>query len=228
MFHAPSQDSGHQSHYECVIDHQAAQLIKFEAYSSMNQLEGWCSFDKASFLIDLILKSKPLIVVEIGVYGGKSLVPMAHALRFNQQGKIFGIDPWDTGASLEGATHPNNISYWSWVDHNALMNALILKIDEFHLKDQIQLIRNTSLAAEPIDNIDILHIDGNHSDVTSYIDVTKWVPLVNKGGWIVFDDMTWYENGVFTNARAVQWLDTHCVRFAQFRDNCDWGVWYKP
>jgi hypothetical protein len=50
---------------------------------------------------------------------------------------------------------------------------------------------------------------------------------VKKGGWIVFDDMTWFENGIYTAARAVEWLDEHCVRFAQFSENCDWGIWYK-
>jgi hypothetical protein len=96
------------------------------------------------------------------------------------------------------------------------------------LEHQIKLIRGTSLEVQPIFDIDILHIDGNHSDVTSYIDVTKWVPLVKSGGWIIFDDMTWYENGKFTNARAVEWLDTHCKKIAEFQDNCVWGVWVKP
>jgi len=63
--------------------------------------------------------------------------------------------------------------------------------------------------------------------VTSYLDVTKWVPLVKSGGWIIFDDITWYENGQFTNARAVDWLNAHCKKFAEFQDNCVWGIWVK-
>lgn len=217
-------DAQPASHYEqVVVDPKAADEVKKEAHRLMNQLEGWCSHQKASILIDLVLKSKPSVIVEIGVYGGKSLVPMAHALKYNQKGKIFGIDPWDSTASLEGVNHPDNIAYWSWVDHEKLMRDLIFKIGEFGLTNQIELIRNTSLKTPPIADIDILHIDGNHSDITSYIDVTKWGPLVKSGGWIIFDDMTWYENGVYTNARAINWLDTHCIKFAQFKDNCDWG-----
>ena len=68
----------------------------------------------------------------------------------------------------------------------------------------------------------------HHSDVTSYVDVTKWVPLMKSGSWIVFDDMTWYENGVFTTARAVEWLNAHCYKLAEFKDNSVWGIWIKP
>ena len=76
--------------------------------------------------------------------------------------------------------------------------------------------------------IDILHIDGNHSEQASYLDVTKWVPLVRSGGWIFFDDMTWFENGVFTTARAVEWLNANCYKLAECTDVCTWGVWIKP
>jgi hypothetical protein len=75
----------------------------------------------------------------------------------------------------------------------------------------------------------MLHIDGNHSDETSYIDVTKWVPFVKQGGLIIYDDITWSENGVTASqARAVAWLDEHCIKLAEFSDVCVWGIWLKP
>ena len=84
------------SHYEYVMpqQHQNIQL-KRQSFAYMSQLEGWCSEDKAGILIDLIVKYKPQVIVEVGVWGGKSLVPMANALRANGSGKIYGIDPWD-------------------------------------------------------------------------------------------------------------------------------------
>ena len=217
------------SYYEYVVDEDAiATWVKPQAFAFMNQLEGWCSQYKASILIDLILKEKPETVVEIGVFGGKSLVPMACALRANEKGKIYGIDPWDSKASIEGAMNEVNKAWWSSLDHNAIMRGLVQKIRQFDLINQIELIKTSSANATPITGIDILHIDGNHSEETSYLDVTKWVPLVKSGGWVIFDDMSWYENGVYTTSRAVNWLNQNCIKFAEFNESDVWGIWVKP
>ena len=215
------------SHYEYVAQTPIA-TVKTEALYYMQHLEGWCSEFKASILIDLIYKTPCEKIVEIGVWGGKSLVPMACALRGKGQGKIYGIDPWDPAASIEEVMNESNKAYWGWTDHEAVLQGLNSKIAAFQLQNYIQLIRDRSQTAPLIENIDILHIDGNHSDKTSFIDVQKWVPLVRSGGWIIFDDMTWYENGTFTTARAVEWLDTHCIKVAEYSDNCIWGIWTKP
>jgi hypothetical protein len=129
------------SHYEYVIDHLA---IKQQAFAYMGELHGWCAQEKAAILIDLILKSKPEIILEIGVWGGKSLVPMACALRANHKGIIYGIDPWEATASLQGLTNEANKGFWGWVDHIAVMQGLIDKIEQFELGEYIELIRNTS------------------------------------------------------------------------------------
>jgi predicted O-methyltransferase YrrM len=217
------------SHYE---EHIAAREFvantKKQAFGFMDQMEGWCSQEKGSLLIDLVQKVQPQKIVEIGVWGGKSLIPMAAVLRANGKGKIYGIDPWSNVASIEETMHPDNKAFWGWIDHEAVMQRLMHNIDAFGLGNQIELIRSTSEDADPITEIDILHVDGNHSEKTSYLDVTKWVPLVKSGGWIIFDDMSWYENGVFTTAKAVQWLNEHCIKIAEFNDICLWGIWVKP
>jgi len=226
MHDIPYDNSRPASHYEHVIDHLA---IKRQAFAYMNELSGWCSEEKASVLIDLIIKSKPKVILEIGVFGGKSLVPMAYALKINKLGKIYGIDPWDTKASIEGAIDAGNKHFWAWVDHESILQHLIEKIEQFDLYEQIELIKSTSEDAEPIYGIDILHIDGNHSDAASYLDVTKWAPYVQPGGVIIFDDINipWKENGVCPTHRAVEWLNVHCSKMAEFSDQNGWGVWIK-
>lgn len=228
MDHMPQENVQPASHYEYVLDHQEAARVKHQAFAYMKQLHGWCAEEKAGVLVDMVLKYKPETILEIGVYGGKSVVPMAYALKVNQKGIIYGIDPWDSNESVAGLLNPDNRHFWQWLDHLSIMNYLIQKIEDFDLNDQIVLIKSTSEAAAPIYNIDILHIDGNHSDATSYIDVTKWVPFVKSGGFIIFDDMTWTENNVNSTARAVNWLNEHCIKFAEFSDTCVWGIWYKP
>ena len=213
------------THYE---DLQSRRQISEQALAYMQQLDGWCSPEKARFLIDLICRAQPKVIVEIGVWGGKSLIPMAYALKVLNQGMIYGIDPWESKESVQWIMEDVNRAFWSWANHDWILQGLLAKIQQFDLGSQITLIKDTSEKAPPIYGIDILHIDGNHSEHTSYIDVTKWVPLVNSGGWIIFDDMTWFENGQYTAARATQWLDEHCHKFAEFSDICTWGVWVKP
>ncbi len=203
-------------------------LVKQQVFEYMTELHGWCSPEKAGFLIDLIAKIKPQVIVEIGVWGGKSLIPMARALKENKQGIIFGIDPWASDESVQWIMEEANRNFWNNANHEWVYQHLIQKIAKFDLQNQVQLIRSTSEGAAPIQGIDILHVDGNHSDPTSYLDVTKWVPLMNSGGWIIFDDMRWFENGMYTTARAGEWLDANCYKLAEFTDVCTWGVWIKP
>lgn len=217
-------DPKYASQLEFSLD---APKVKQQALLQMNQVEGFCSESKACVLVDMILKQKPEIVVEIGVWGGKSLIPMASAVSANRKGVVYGIDPWSNEESLVGVTSDANKSYWSLANHEAVLQSLIQKIGEFGLMPWVRLIRATSEKAPPISDIDLLHIDGNHSDETSYLDVTKWGPLVKRGGFIVFDDIGWFENGVPTNARAVEWLDTHCEKVCEFSDSCTWGIWKK-
>lgn len=221
------------SHYEYSIPHECNVLtiqenrclndqIKNRAFQYMNKLEGWCTKYKASTLIDYVCLLQPEIIVEIGVFGGKSLVPMACALQENGHGVIYGVDPWSSVESSVGMDGVN-LEWWSHVDHTKILRGLQDSIKEFSLNDQIRLIQATSLDAPEIHNIDMLHIDGNHSDETSYIDVIKWVPLVRSGGLVIFDDVNWS-----TTSRAVEWLNENCVPLAQYRGDNIWGIWIKP
>lgn len=214
------------SHFERIVslNHpDKATKVKTRAITSMLSLEGWCSSYKASLLIDLVLITNPQTIVEIGVFGGKSLIPMAYALRENGTGgKIYGIDPWSATASAQGMDGVNK-DWWSSVNHQKILDGLIQKMHQYGLEDQIQLIRKTSEDADPIMDIGLLHIDGNHSEESCYLDVVKWVPLVKKGGIIVFDDIFWG-----TTTKAVQWLNEHCIKLAEITGDAPWGIWIKP
>jgi predicted O-methyltransferase YrrM len=221
-------DTPPRSYLQYLIDHRESTLqTKNQAYYLMDQIYGWCSHSKASILIDIIHKIKPAKIVEIGVWGGRSLIPMAYTLKGLGHGKIYGIDPWDSLASVQGVQNEANQAFWSSVDHEATYKGLVHFIDRFELQDQVELIRDTSAHAPSISEIDLLHIDGNHSDETSYQDITKWGPLVNRGGWIILDDITWYENGAYTQARSIEWLNNHCLKMAEIHEDCDWGIWVK-
>ena len=58
---------------------------------------GWCSNDKAGCIIDIVSEicndTENPVCVEIGVYGGKSVIPVALELK-RHVGTIHAIDPW--------------------------------------------------------------------------------------------------------------------------------------
>jgi len=205
------------------------QQIQRNAIGMMSLCEGWCSEQKGMFLVSLVFAIKPQTIVEIGVYGGKSLIPMAYTLQVNQMGGlIYGIDPWDSMESVKGLQQIEHLSFWENLDHQIILQRLKENIRNFSLEQQIILLQTTSENAPPIYGIDLLHIDGNHSEAMSYLDVIKWVPFVKRGGYIILDDMTWCDNGTFTTRRSCEWLDANCKKFIEFTDTCKWGVWVKP
>lgn len=214
------------SHYEQVTAGRSNYLnsgnFKKKALQAMNELDGWCTKEKATVLMDLVLMLKPQRVVEIGVFGGKSLVPMAFAVRELGSGIVIGIDPWSQEESAIGMDG-GNLEYWGNLDHDRIYKKLTSKISKFGLDSTILLIRKSSEQADPIGDIDMIHIDGNHSEEASLFDVNKWVPLVRKGGIIVFDDVNWES----TN-KATAWLDENCIKFAEFHADNIWGIWIKP
>lgn len=217
------------SHYEYAIKANngvdSQKKFKQTAIYAMRQLHGWCSEYKASTLMDLVWLTRPTTIVEIGVFGGKSLVPMAFAVKASgvDKGMVYGIDPWSPMASAEGQDG-SNAEYWMTLDHDAILKHLEEKISLFNLSNHMTLVRATSESAAPIENIDILHIDGNHSNDASYYDICKWGPLVRKGGMVIFDDITWS-----TIDKALSYLDEHYVKFLIVEDEGNsWGVWIKP
>ena len=116
-----------------------------------------------------------------------------------------------------------NYEWWTHVNHDAVYQDLVTKIDKFDLQKQIVLIKESSANAPRIPNIGLLHIDGNHSEIESYHDVTTWGRLVKSGGFIEFDDINWNGTG-----KAVAWLDQNCVKVGEYRGDNIWGIWQKP
>lgn len=154
--------------------------------------DGWCTTEKATVLAQLALDSKPQIIVEIGTYSGRSLIPMALALKENGTGRIFGIDPWQNTDAIRLETEEINRDWWAKIDLTKILNICTLGIHEFGVERQCVLIRAISQDVEGLfGKIDLLHIDGCHSRAASTSDVDIYFPKVRKGGDVVLDDTDW-------------------------------------
>lgn len=187
---------------------------------TIRSLQGWSTSEKISALTTLICVMNPTKVVEIGVFGGKSLIPMAQALKSNGIGKIYGIDPWSAEESAQGL-NGNDRDWWLNLNHIEIFRELMQKMTEYGLQSNVEIINTTSAAAPLIDQIDLLNIDGNHSAQSTYFDVLKWVPALRTGGIIV---LNLHSNSV----QAVQWLNQNCVKIAEGKEYPSYGIWIKP
>lgn len=207
--------------------------------AALPPIPGWCSEDKSRALIATILEHKPLLSVEIGVFGGSSLVPQALALaalsrsadpqvRSSGQadqrtsGLIFGIDPWDNGAALEEMADEANRSWWAGVDLETIYQGCRKLITDAGLSPWCKLLRAKAEGiadAFPDGGIDLLHIDGNHSEELSVRDVSLYLPKVRPGGHVYFDDVTWTEGGVRTTGRALAMVLEECEKIQDIGDD---------
>lgn len=188
---------------------QTVHQLKTSVSVVLPHLEGWCTQEKAMNFIDLVLAVKPKTCVEIGVFGGRSLFPVASTLKFLNFGVIYAIDPWDLRENL--LHFPNhsdlaNFTWWSKLDYEAIYRSYQSMVEQYQLQDYCKTLRMTSEAAvEEIETIDILHIDGGHSELGFLRDALLYVPKVHSGGYIWMNDTLWEQS-----QEAIEYLLQEC------------------
>lgn len=192
----------------------------------LKYIEGWCSAEKALAIFDLIVKENPKICVEIGVWGGSSIFPTAVALKLlGNGGVVFAIDPWSTQECIKHYEKGDpNFEWWSKVDIQKIYTSYINMLQKFDIASQCITCKETSsnAYAKIPSNIDILHIDGNHSEESSFFDIVTYYPKVKSGGYIWFDDKNW-----ITTKKAIDYLYEHC-NYVQMVDNGNCILFQKP
>lgn len=185
-------------------------------------ITGWCELAKAHDLAATVIASRPKVVVELGVWGGRSLLPMALACEHVRNGAVIAIDPWQAIESIAGYDKPN-ADWWGKQDHEAVYQGFLGHVKRLGLSDRIDVRRCTSDDAEIIEWIDLLHIDGQHSE-QAVKDVIKFASHVPVGGTVCMDDLTWTVDGIAHVQTAVMAL--MALGFTElFRTNTDKGSW---
>ena len=157
-------------------------------------MEGWCSHEKAVELFNLVESTKPKLCVEIGVFGGRSLVAIAMGLQKLGEGIIFGIDPWNIDACLEGTSSDVNKDWWANVPWEGIIGSYFDKIQEFELLSYTSHIAKHDkdcLCYFADGSIDLIHFDSNHSEEVSCRTVKDWWPKLKQGSVIIMDDIDW-------------------------------------
>lgn len=197
-------------------------LARIEA--TITPLHGWGTVAKGMRLAELVLETRADVSVEIGVFGGRGVIPMAIAHHIQAHGYAVGIDPWERAASLEGENSAENEEWWAKVDHDAIYEHFIRALVQADVVRQCRVMRersDTALRLFADASIAVLHQDGNHSELLSAREARFWGPKLRPGGYWVADDTDWP-----TTHRAQAILVEQC--FVLVEDYGKWRVYRKP
>ena len=167
-------------------------FLKDRVGTLVSSMEGFCSKEKAENFIDLVIDVEPDLCVEIGVYAGASLFPVAAALKYLGKGTVIGIDAWDVDqaiANLHPVRDKIDYNWWKGVDFEPLMDTYHAMIHRYGLSDYVVTIRAPAkIASFCCSSIDILHIDGNLGETETLKDIAAFLPRVRPGGYIWIGD----------------------------------------
>lgn len=177
--------------------------------TDLEPLDGWAEPGKRVTLANLVFAIRPAVIVEIGVWGGKSLLPMAMAAQSisgpNYRPKVIAIDPWAANESVKGQGE-KDANWWGkeigQPHHEMVYTKFIGKLHELGLREIVEVIRKPSNEVNPPARIDLCHTDGNHGP-QALTDVMRFAPSIPSGGICVLDDLNWSGGAV---GKAAEWL----------------------
>lgn len=175
----------------------------FNTIASMQpRFPGWCTPEKAITLASMVVALRPVVSLEIGVYGGSSFFPLALAHKAIGRGIVVGVDPWDIHVAIAAQTEPESREWWANQDLEGIYRSVVSTISELGLQEHAKIHRRKSADIDIPPTIGLLHIDGAHND-EAVRDVVRFCSHVEIGGVVVMDDLNWVGGGP---ARAAQRL----------------------
>jgi hypothetical protein len=203
---------------------------------------GGCSPEKAHVLLWLIKHGRLTASCDIGVYRGRSFFPQALAHLRYTGGVAYGIDPYSRTAA-EQSDNPSiqeDLDQWvATTDFDALQRDVLATLESRHLTSNAEFLRMSSNQAVEVFrarsiHFGLVHVDGNHDSKEVLDDVRNYLPLLQPGGFLVLDDISWtsvrpavdlvstqfvhlYRRVDATNDYAVFWNGTSRVHAAYLR-----------
>jgi hypothetical protein len=172
-----------------------------QVLTTTQTMHGWASPEKCCTLAALVLAVKPKLSLEIGVWGGRSLLPMAIAHKA-VGGVVIGVDPWNAEESARDE-FPDSAEWWAKQDHQKIFEYCQRMIKLVDVGKQVQLMRERSDDILPPGDIGVFHCDGSHMEAATR-DAMRFCPNIIPGGYAVFDDIGWTGGAVL---RALDWAE---------------------
>jgi predicted O-methyltransferase YrrM len=145
-------------------------------------IEGWLSVNEAVTLHRLASSLPPQsTVVEVGSWKGKSTYCLAKGLR---DGRVIAIDPFDS--SGEDGSREN---YEQQKGEEPLLDQFRNQMKRLEVLDKIHILQGfSSQFVGCLKEIDLLFIDGDHSQQACLFDFQNYSPALRRGGYLAFHD----------------------------------------
>jgi hypothetical protein len=208
--------------YQCLLFFMDYKTKLLEAVPKMN---GWCDPAKANHIFDSVIKQRATRCVELGVFAGRSLIAFGLALAKlgNPKSVVYGVDTWSAIAATTN-NDGDNAQWWKSVDYDAIRHECVSTCESLEISTYVKLMKMSTVQAfyEIDGNVDILHIDGNHSQWDSTRDVTMWVDRVVAKGIIYFGDEDWV-----STKTAQRLLELKCIKIDEIKTTNVCGVYRK-
>ena len=158
-------------------------------------IKGWASVEQRKFFKNEARKVKNGVIVEVGVYGGASILEIVDICTENNN-KIYAIDPWELVSNSNGEDLINKKAKLELLRKNLKEVRVNLEkvIDDLDYGETLKLIQDFSAGAVKKfedNSIDVAFIDGNHSYASVKEDLRLWLPKIKKGGCLWGDDYVW-------------------------------------
>lgn len=205
------------------------QDAKVDFEQILSRMEGWCKPHKAQRLYELVMETDSQLSVELGVFGGKSLIALALGHKHKGSGVVLGFDPWNNKACLEDeGNDPKNNEWWASLDMEKIYQSCLfhMKINDVEGFCETIRLRNQGIAnAFADETFDIIHQDGNHNFTAITGELKAWIPKLKMGGLWIADDTSWIETQegyALLPTFGLEKIETHA-----YDDGTEWQVWRK-
>jgi hypothetical protein len=168
------------------------------------------------FAYDLVAVMKPAFLVELGVDRGESYFAFCQSAVENQTGtRCFGVDTW------RGDQHAGGYDETTF--------AQVAAHNRTHYESFSTLLRSNfdeALTQFADASIDVLHLDGLHTETAVRHDMESWLPKLRPGGILLLHDVR-VRSKDFGVWKMWEELEQRS-RSWTFEDGPGLGVWQKP
>lgn len=166
-----------------------------------NRSQGWCSIPKMEAMwkeinavIDKRENGNAIIAVELGVFGARSIIPIAMALKERGvEGMVYGIDPWVTYEATKGYEGENQF-WWSKIDLPEILKQAHILVGHYELNNYVTFLTSSSDNAARLFKytaIDFFHCDAQHVFEQFKKDIDNYASQCHAGTPIIVDDVGW-------------------------------------
>jgi predicted O-methyltransferase YrrM len=200
-----------------VFDQTETLTLAERINRAISSLDGWCTIRKAEMLSCLIQTNDCKTALEVGIYAGRSLIPMALTMKHLGRGYVIGVDPWSNCEATKVATNAENDKWWNELDLVLIKSSFHISLVKFGVLPFVKTLELNSeqaFAALADQKFGLIHVDGGHSEEQAYRDVTNWSTLLERGGILVMDDIEWE-----TVKKARSWVLDHYELIQEVSEN---------